>query len=155
MILVKEPLKIGDVVTLKGTPDQPMTVVDRLKDSNDSIVVCSWVFGGSPHSSVYPEDALVRDTEAEQELNAQQLAVAVEHMSSELSAKLNECAELKKLTVELFADRRNAIESAFKAYPEKRAETSTEAAQILLERYETIKNEANTIINRLMVKEGN
>jgi uncharacterized protein YodC (DUF2158 family) len=150
MIVVKEPFRIGDVVTLKGS-DLLMTVtcVADKEMLTAGFVLCSWHCDGAPMSSVYPEEALMRNSEAQQEADARALAGAVEHISAELANKVRECDELRQLSIELFADRKSAIDYAFKVYPEKRAETSHEAAQILAERYETLKREANEIIESL------
>ena len=158
-MIIKELLRVGDVVTLKGNPEHPITIIDSkassiLEESGvrmpDGWVLCTWIYDGKPHTASFPEDALVKvaDTRAQEEVQA--LAGAAEHVSQELASKMRECDELRRLATHLSADRMSAIDLAAKTYPEKRAETSHEAVEILAERYEILKKEANEIINRLM-----
>ena len=150
-----EIYKSGDVVILRGSPEQHMTVGGF--DDKTRLYSLTWIFNGHPFIAHFGEE-LLQKVEEKNTIDAvgQQVAdlmAANQRLVTDFKNMTELATRSSRNYDALMKDAAQALEFARAVYPEVDAASITEMVRGLANRYETIKREANETITQL--QQGN
>lgn len=144
----REPLRVGETVALRSSPDQWMTVVRD--EDEEGHVDCVWMNQGALCAARLPFGALLQAEDEEEPAGPTHEYLALLDASTQAARELE---QLRSNHSALHESVERGLATTRKAYPEfDPHEGIVAAVETLARRYETIRDEGNEIIRGLQAK---